>query len=504
MSAAIIANLSGRLSGALVSTIFIPLYLRLIGPEGYGIVGLNVVLINIFLFLDGGVLLTLNREMARLSSTTSNVPQMRRILSAATAIMMILACLAATILWFAAPWIASRWLNVHTLSPQSVVLSIRLIGFVVAEQLIISLCQGALFGLHRQVAVNVVLIMATTLRAVGVLAVLRYISATPSAFFFWYALISLLQIVALRLLVARDIPFTRSVVWPRIESIKELLRHSAGVGGVALLSLLLSQIDKILVSRVLPLQDFGYYMVGVSVAQVPLMIAIPIAAAVFPRLAQLASNDKKGAQRLFHASARIIAALVVPIGFTLIFFGHELIFAWTGRIVVTQHVAPIAGILAMANSINGILQISYYHEMAHARTRLIICFNIFAVIFLVPGIMILAHRYGGPGAASCWLALNLSYLFVAVPIIMWRSLGRDVARFYTVDLLPSIVITLLVTGLVRILAPAHLARVQGGTVALATLAIATIACVLAAPEPRERIGRALRKTTVFRVPPSMP
>lgn len=64
----ILANFIGRAVAALVSLLLIPVYIRYLGIEAYGLVGLLALLTALFGILDLGVTPTINRELARLST----------------------------------------------------------------------------------------------------------------------------------------------------------------------------------------------------------------------------------------------------------------------------------------------------------------------------------------------------------------------------------------------------------------------------------------------------
>lgn len=484
MTLAIVANLAGRVWGAAILIIFVPFYLAALGPEGFGIVGFNTTLLAIVVSLDGGVALTVNREMARLSAVPGQADAMRATLSAATAIFFAFASVVALLIWFAAPAIVADWLNIGSLSARVAVLAVRFIGIVVSEQLMIALFQGALFGLHRQAAVNLLLIGATTLRAAGALPVLWYLSATPSAFFIWYAIVSLVQIAALRLVIARNIPWGPGCHLPSRDLMRSLMRNAAGIGGIALLGLALSQIDKLLVSRLLPLSEYGYYMVAVSISQLPLLVASAIATAVFPRLSQRAVSTDGDTIRLLHASTQLIASLVVPIGLTFMFFGREIITAWAGNRLAGTGVEFAAGLLTLGNALNGLLQTSYYFELAYGRTRPFIYMNLLALVAVVPGILLLTRFYGMSGAALYWLALNIGYILIGMPIILRRPLGTNLARLYVMGMAAPFAATFAATATARLLLPDHLGRLAGGAWAAIVCCLSMLACAAVAPDLR--------------------
>ena len=62
-----LANLVGRGWTALLSFLFIPIYIKILGIEAWGLIGFFVILLAMLNLLDMGLSSTLNRELARLS-----------------------------------------------------------------------------------------------------------------------------------------------------------------------------------------------------------------------------------------------------------------------------------------------------------------------------------------------------------------------------------------------------------------------------------------------------
>ena len=63
----ILFNMIGRAWGFVSTYVFVPLYLKFLGIEAYGLVGFYSTLLGVLAFADMGFTATLNREMARLS-----------------------------------------------------------------------------------------------------------------------------------------------------------------------------------------------------------------------------------------------------------------------------------------------------------------------------------------------------------------------------------------------------------------------------------------------------
>ena len=75
----IAANFAGSIWSAIMGLIFVPLYIKFIGIESWGLIGIFATLQIIFGLLDMGLSTTLNREMARLSVLSGKEQDMRNL-----------------------------------------------------------------------------------------------------------------------------------------------------------------------------------------------------------------------------------------------------------------------------------------------------------------------------------------------------------------------------------------------------------------------------------------
>ncbi len=73
----IIANFAGKFVTAFLGIIFVPVYLRYLSVEMYGIIGFFSSIQAFLFLLDGGISPTLNREVARLSAFPEKAQELR-------------------------------------------------------------------------------------------------------------------------------------------------------------------------------------------------------------------------------------------------------------------------------------------------------------------------------------------------------------------------------------------------------------------------------------------
>ena len=212
-----------------------------------------------------------------------------------------------------------------------------------------------------------------------------------------------------------------------------------------LLALLLTQVDKILLSKLVSLQAFGYYTLAGSVAAVLNQLVAPVTQAFYPRLTELvAKGDARGLVQTYHRGCQLVSALVAPTALLLIFFGKNLLVLWTGNVDLAHEVAPLLALLAAGTMLNGLMHIPYMLQLAHGWTGLAVRVNVIAVAILMPAIYFATSRYGPLGAAWVWVLLNAGYVLVGVHFMYRRLLTNEKWAWYRNDVsLPILAATLL-------------------------------------------------------------
>jgi O-antigen/teichoic acid export membrane protein len=223
---------------------------------------------------------------------------------------------------------------------------------------------------------------------------------------------------------------------PRFEKtiLTTIWRFAAGMAGISILSLLLMELDKIILSTFLPLVSFGYYNLAAVVASGISVLTAPLFTAVFPRLTQLvAHNDQQRLIELYHTSCQLLAVCVLSTGVTLATFAPEVLLIWTGDTTIVQHTWPLVSLLVIGTTLNGLMNIPYALQLAYGWTRLALYQNIIAVVLLVPLLIWITNRYGAVGAACIWPLLNAGYVLFGIQAMHTRLLPSEKIRWYTHD-----------------------------------------------------------------------
>lgn len=487
----IIANYVGTAWSALMGFLFVPWYIKYLGAEAYGVVGISVILQSYLAFLDLGLTPMMGREMARFTAGAHDARAIRSLLRTIELVMWSTSAVAVLSLWLAADWIASEWLRSESLPTADIAHALRILAAVVGMRFLEGLYKGCLVGLQLQVTANVISSAAATLRGAGAVAVLAWWSPTLNAFFWWQGAVSLASLMTLALSTHRLLPKAPTSIKAGIEVLRGTWKFAGGMLLSSLLVLLLTQTDKVLLTRLLSLADYGKYTLSLAIASGVSMAAGPIGQAVYPRLTSLyARGDEVNLAREFHRSAQLVAIIAGSACATLVAFADQAIFLWTGDQGLADDTAPIVRIVALGTLMNAMMSTPYLSQLASGWTSLSNIVNVVSTALVVPALLLLVPKFGTLGAAVVWLVLNACYLLIAAPISFRRVMNGEMWRWYGRDLLlPLAAATAMTAGSRAILASLPEGRAVLWVFIIGSGLLAALAATLAANEVRAALHR---------------
>lgn len=428
----ILFNLLGKGWVALATVLFAPFFIQFLGIEAYGLLGFFTTLQTVLLLVDFGFSTTLNRAVA---ATRDNItPDIHALARALERTFFIFAAVILAAIHLAAPWIAAHWLKTATLATGEVRDALRLMGAAIALQLPFMLYTGGLTGLGRQINLNVILLCCTTLRFGGGLVALA-LTRRLEAFLLW-------QIVAMGLQTAwarRD--FFRALTSrtargdPASGVLKKHARFTAGVGLTAILGVALTQLDKLILSKLLPLEDYGYYIMAWTLSTTLFLLAGPVVTAFFPRLSAEIARPQGHPDALYHTGHQILSAVVVPAASLLLLVPAEVLTLWVGAGHASTQTSTLIAMLSLGTWLNTAAQFPHALQLAYGFSHFGLYANIILALLAVPSLYWGVSIAGAEGAAWVWIALNAGYVLVGVPLMHRWLLRGQCLHWLGLDLL---------------------------------------------------------------------
>ena len=454
LKANITANFVGNGWTAVIGLVFVPLYLKYIGAEGYGLIGIFASLQVVLSLLDSGFSTTLNKELARLSVLPGREQQISNLVKTLGTVYWMIALIAGLIALCLSPLLARYWVKPQELSVQTIAYAFILLSISLVFQFPCGFYTGGLLGLQRQVILNTIRIIFAFLKSAGALLVLIFVSKSLLAFFGWTLLITILQAFTLKYILWYYLPKAQSKPVFDKQELRNVRRFAAGMIGISLTAILLTQIDKIILSRILSLEQFGYYTVSCTLGLMIIQIVVPLTQSYFPKFSNLISLNKTSElKNLYHQACQMVSVLVLPATCILVLFSKELIFIWTKNAVTTENTWMSTAIYAYGTGMNGLMNIPYILTLSYGWTKLSLYQNIFFLAIMIPLTIFLALKYGAVGGASSWAIINTLYFFITPHLIHSKLLKGEALYWYWKDSLKPLFACLLVVIAAKYLIP---------------------------------------------------
>ena len=315
----IVANYFGQGLTALLGLAFVPLCIRYLTMEAYALVGLFALVQAWLVLLDLGMTPTLSREMARFTANAVSVQTIRNLLRSLEVICISIAAMVAVAMVLAASFIASHWLRIGHLPVEIVAHALTIMAIVVALRFSEGIYRSALIGLQQQVWFNGASIVFAALRSGGAVLVLAFVAPTIDAYFLWQGLVSILTLATYGAKLYLALPLSPAPARFDWSALVEVRRFAGGMIGIGVLFVLLTQVDKLLLSRLLPLETFGFYMLASTVSGAIFLIVAPVTQAVYPAFVRLMiAGENARLSANYHATTQLVCVVIAPVAALLV------------------------------------------------------------------------------------------------------------------------------------------------------------------------------------------
>lgn len=420
----IIANYASQIYVTLLGISILPLYLKYMGAEAYGLIGFFTLLQAWFNILDIGLTPTAAREMARLRGGAIDPLSFRQLIRALETIFFLIALLGGGVLFASSRFVAEHWLNAITLPPNDIKITLQLIATSVAMRWMAGFYRSCISGSEKLIWLSSFNSLLATLRFAGVLPILIWIDHSPIIFFEYQLLIALIELITLFTKAHQLFPKIRQeqnlgwTVSNLLRPIRPTLHFSLNIAFTSSAWVLVTQTDKLILSKILSLPDYGYFTLAVLVANGITMICTPISGALLPRMVRLnAENSDENLIKLYLNATRLTSLIAIPSCLILAFFPTQVLWAWTGDYSNSTQAAPVLQLYAIGNGFLALTALPYYLQFAKGDLKLHLIGSMLFLFFTTPSLSWAAANYGSTGAGYAWAIFNSLYFFIWIPII---------------------------------------------------------------------------------------
>jgi O-antigen/teichoic acid export membrane protein len=474
----VVANYTSLLYTTAISLLFMPLLHDELGAEFFGLVGIYVLLTNVLSILDFGLVSTVSRECAVSRGDVRASSRLIPVIRSAERVMLGIGFIAVVIFMLMSDYIALRWMNFTTASATAVVDCFRFIVASIVIRWLAGLYRGILNGFEEQLVTSGVNALTATLRFPVSYILVVSVGASKALYFELQLVIAVIEFAVLLLLSRRATATLVPDAMDRAEAralLRKTLGFSAAVALLAVLTMLFTQLDKLLLSKTLQMSDFGDFSLIASLAMGVSTLGGPMAMALIPRLSNLNANART--DDFFHdylKSIRLMLILIVPAGAVLALFGRQVLYAWTGGAELAERMAGTLSVYVVGNCLWVMAAFPGYLKYAKGDIRYLILYNLLSLLVYVPVAIYIAPVYGAQGIAYVWLVVNALMLVACHLFVHPEFFDVRKRRMVVSEVISSIVLAVVV-----LLALGQVMPWSGSRFILAAQVAAAAACAAA-------------------------
>ena len=433
---------------------FVPFYIKYLGIESYGLIGIFGVIQIWLSLIDGGITQVIIREVAGVGNKADGIQYIRNLIRSIEIMLYTILFIFTFVVWIGSNSLAVHWVHAESISINEVAGAFSLMGVYAALGIVENFYKSILIGCQRQVMLNVAMSIIATVRGLGSLVLLLWVSQTIIDFFLWQVALSLASVIFYMMSAYGSILKHPGKTCFSVDVLKPIRPFFLGTVAISFFGFLMSQSDKIILSKMVSLELFGFYTVAYLLSSSIRILAQPIDQAICPKLIKYwKANDVARLIDTYHKASQLTAVIVGGVGIFIIFFGGQVLELWIGNKNTADNVYPILWILTVGMVLNVMMHGPGNIQMVLGRTTLGVKTNLLLAIIFLPLIYVLVLNYSVIGAAISWVLLNIGYVLV-VPKLMHKEILVDGSNeWYIKDWLLPLLAAFSMASLLKIFIP---------------------------------------------------
>jgi O-antigen/teichoic acid export membrane protein len=405
----------------LAGLLAVSIYINFIDAESYGLVAFYGVVQAWFILLDFGMGATIIRATAQQYTGKRYDSSLNSLRYWSKYFFILMGFIGVSLLILSAEFIAIHWLNIQEISIKEAVFSIKLMAVSLAFRFFTIYYRSVLTGAECFLTLSILNIFFATLRFVAVIVFFIYFSTDIVDFFLYQIVVSIFECLAFRCSVGEVYDLEKKITNSGEEQWRDWMRFSIAAGTTATLWVAVTQVDRLVLSMLLPLADFGYFNLAVVMASAVFVATVPINTILMPRIAKLyAEGSNESLSSLYRIGTQIIAVTALPIVGAFSVMAGPILWLLTGDQSLVDTAAPVLSLYVIGNAFLIFSLYPYLLQYASGKMGAHLIGNTLLLIMILI-CMTWATKFAGVrGAGWTWVCINCLYFFLWVPLMHHR------------------------------------------------------------------------------------
>jgi O-antigen/teichoic acid export membrane protein len=407
-------NTGAQLVPMIAAFVAIPILIRALGADRFGVLTLAWAIIGYFSLFDLGLSRALTHAVAIRLGLDDSSKDLAEVVWTSMILMFVLGVVGGVVLAALATWVVGHGLNV----PAHLIGESRQTLYLLALSMPLIVTTAGFRGLlegHQHFGASVALRMPLGVFSfVGPLFVLPFSRELPP-------IVALLVVGRLLTWIAhlavclRRYPYLRERLALRISAALPLLRIGGWMTATNIISPLMSYLDRFVVGAILPMAAVAHYVTPYELVSKLSLFPQSLMGVFFPAFATSFASDRERMAALFGRSLRALLLFMFPLALLLVLFAREGLTLWVGAAFAAAS-APVLRWLAVGIFINSLAHAPFNVLQGIGRPDLTGKLHLIELPFYLGALYLFAHAFGIVGVAMAWV-LRISVDSAALLIV---------------------------------------------------------------------------------------
>lgn len=388
--------------------ISVPFLLTIIGLEGYGLIAFYSTLQAVFSVLDAGFSPLVIRETA--SNVNGKEKEKRNyaaLLDVVKMFFLITGLLGSTIIFLSSDVIIEYWLNLEGFDYNKI---IQLMGIIICLRWWSGFYRSKFVGHQNILVLNAISIFVGFHRFIVVILYLNFFDSTLLGFFKFQFICGVIELALLHFIDLKINIYSRykTSYIEKLNSFKSRYSFAIHAGLSSILWLVLVQGDKIVILKVLSLENFAIFSLGVLGASIFFFLTSPLSSVMIPKLTEINKfKETKDLKDFYNLTLNLVALIIIPISIYVFMFSEELLYFWVGDKNISTQGSFILGFYALGNALAVLSSFAYFLQSAKGELKLHFIGSLIFVLIFIPTLLFSVINFGMNAAAIVWLSCNI-------------------------------------------------------------------------------------------------
>ena len=396
-----VLNLIGQ-GGPLVAAFFaIPLLVKGLGIDRFGVLTLAWMVIGYFSLFDFGIARALTKFVAEKlgAGQEETIPAL---VWTSLSLMLILGLAGAVVLGLLSPWLVRRALNIPLALQTETLHSFYVLALAIPVVIATAAIRGALEATQRFGFINAVRLGSGVFTFFAPLLTLLF----SKSIFPMVVVLAAGRLLVLLLYLAfclHSMPgLRRGFALQRIE-VAPLLRFGGWITVSNIVSPVMVYVDRFLVAALVSVAAVAYYVTPYSVVIYLLLVPTAIAGVLFPAFATSFVQDPDRTQRLFARGVKYVFLAIFPIALLIVVLARQGLDLWLGA-EFAEYGTRVLQLLTVGVLINSLAQIPFSLVQSAGRPDLTAKLHLIELPFYLVAVWWVTRNFGIEGTAVVWSA----------------------------------------------------------------------------------------------------